>query len=410
MEVVVVIMVQLLGLILSVLVSRISALEGVDFEEVDHYRDWQGGSGRQSVGQCGQGMTCTDISSCLLVKHLLDRSCLASDRLQQMICGVHNTDLLVCCPRGAFQSPFDDQTYPGFVPGGVYVPTTPSPPRRDQFTCGQPAVRTKIRGLGSHPWVARVGFLNVLPAAVSGSKAGQMNYPCAGSIISRTAILTAAHCALAKSDDHELYSVRIGEYDGEGEIDCTVEFCGPEVQDILIKKVTVHPLFVAKNFTNDVAILKLDTPMNFTVTAQPICLLQNPQLQLIGRQGQLVGWGKTPGQETTPTRQQLIELPVLPMSTCQKVYSPVIPVSNQQQLCVGGEEGKDACSGFGGAPLVMLDHVQRTRYFQVGSNEGLRAERRPCLLVLFTVPFDCGTFVFSVTICYMLAICDVPAR
>nr|CAD7266053.1 unnamed protein product [Timema shepardi] len=236
-----------------------------------------------------------------------------------------------------------------------------------------------------------------------------------------------------------LYSVRLGEYDGEGEIDCTVEFCGPEVQDILISKVTVHPLFVAKNFSNDVAILKLDAPMNFTVTAQPICLLQNPQVQLIGRQGQLVGWGKTPGQEsaftcqlvpstsfllllceviyqlhssvpcppstltsiTTPTRQQLIDLPVLPMSTCQKVYSPVIPVSNQQQLCVGGEEGKDACSGFGGAPLVMLDHVQRTRYYQVGSNRpdnGLGAER----------PVVC--FLLSPFVTHCAAICDVPDR
>lgn len=54
----------------------------------------------------------------------------------------------------------------------------------------------------------------------------------------------------------------------------------------------------------------------------------------------------------------------MPLDLCSKVYGGVAPVT-QNQICVGGEAGKDACSGFGGAPLILLDHYTRRRYYQV---------------------------------------------
>jgi secreted trypsin-like serine protease len=66
----------------------------------------------------------------------------------------------------------------------------------------------------------------------------------------------------------------------------------------------------------------------------------------------------------TPSREQLLELPIVPLDQCTKVYSQVIPVT-QNQICVGGEARKDACSGFGGAPLILLDHYTRSTYYQV---------------------------------------------
>lgn len=64
-----------------------------------------------------------------------------------------------------------------------------------------------------------------------------------------------------------------------------------------------------------------------------------------------------------PGQQQQLDLPVLPLETCAQVYERVVPVTSDM-LCVGGEEGHDACSGFGGAPLVTLD-ATGTRYYQV---------------------------------------------
>ena len=69
-----------------------------------------------------------------------------------------------------------------------------------------------------------------------------------------------------------------------------------------------------------------------------------------------------------PSRQQQLELPIVALETCSKIYGRVIPITTNQ-LCAGGEAKKDACSGFGGAPLVVLDHVMRDRYYQVKKNK-----------------------------------------
>lgn len=68
--------------------------------------------------------------------------------------------------------------------------------------------------------------------------------------------------------------------------------------------------------------------------------------------------------QVVPSRQQQLELPIVALETCSKIYGRVIPITTNQ-LCVGGEAKKDACSGFGGAPLVLLDHVLKDRYYQV---------------------------------------------
>ncbi|XP_063229254.1 phenoloxidase-activating factor 3-like [Bacillus rossius redtenbacheri] len=351
------------SLVLSVLAVGCCALVSED-PALDLASSYYYTQDRPSDMGCPAGMSCTELTSCRLVYHLMERSCLNTHRLQSMRCGFVGREPMVCCPRGAFDSPFEGPQLgpPPGVSGAEPAATTQRPPRQPAATCGQPAVRARSRGLGSHPWVARVGFVRTRS---SPSRAGQIDYPCCGSIISRTTILTAAHCAMANSSSSKLYSVRVGEYDGSADLDCTVEYCGPPVQDVRIKRVVLHPGFAAKSFSDDVALLVLRSPINYTITAQPICLLQNPKVPLVGRRATLVGWGKTPGQKSTPERQQLQELPVVPADSCKKLYNALVPISSRQ-LCVGGEEGKDACSGFGGAPLLLLDHIERKKYYQVG--------------------------------------------
>lgn len=59
-------------------------------------------------------------------------------------------------------------------------------------------------------------------------------------------------------------SVRVGEYDGKGDPDCTKTFCAHPVQDIAVSHVIVHPGFERKIFKHDVALLVLKIPMNFS--------------------------------------------------------------------------------------------------------------------------------------------------
>lgn len=59
-----------------------------------------------------------------------------------------------------------------------------------------------------------------------------------------------------------------------------------------------------------------------------------------------------------------MDVPLVPLENCERIFGESVPV-NEGQLCAGGEEGKDACSGFGGAPLLL---VRDGRHVQVKLN------------------------------------------
>ncbi|XP_049841611.1 chymotrypsin-like protease CTRL-1 [Schistocerca gregaria] len=310
------------------------------------------GSCPMDLGSGKSHPKCVPLSSCQLISDLMDRSCLAPGKLSELVCGYRGMEPLVCCPAAGLDT--------GLPPSPTRPPQdSPVVTKPTGFSgkCGQPIVRSSPGGLGSQPWVARVGFVNV--------QTGGQIYPCSGSIISPNTILTAAHCALAQREGFKLATVRVGEYDSRGDPDCTPQMCAFPVQDIPINHVVVHPGFQRINYKHDIALLVLKSSMNYSLAAQPICILQNGDVPLQGRRGRLIGWGKLPGQTGTPARQQQLELPIVALDQCRQIYSSKLPVTNDQ-LCVGGEQGRDACSGFGGAPLVLLDGATRTRYYQVG--------------------------------------------
>lgn len=75
-------------------------------------------------------------------------------RLGELTCGYRGNEILVCCPQGGFESPF---TYHHSSSQG-------SSPSGKKTVCGQPLFNS-IRqggtgGLGSHPWVARIGYIS----------------------------------------------------------------------------------------------------------------------------------------------------------------------------------------------------------------------------------------------------------
>lgn len=63
----------------------------------------------------------------------------------------------------------------------------------------------------------------------------------------------------------------------------------------------------------------------------------------------------------SPYQQQHLFLPIVSLRQCDKIYGKTLPVS-EDQVCAGGDRGQDACSGFGGAPL-LVKHSET--YYQV---------------------------------------------
>ncbi|KAJ8944844.1 hypothetical protein NQ318_012991 [Aromia moschata] len=145
-------------------------------------------------------------------------------------------------------------------------------------------------------------------------------------------------------------TVRVGEWMTNTAIDCGTEFCGLPVQDTAISHVVVHPEYQKQTYKHNIALLVLRSKINYTVTAQPICLPES--WSVTNNNGVLVGWGKTAGQTTTPPQQQVLNLPIISIQECIRVYGKTLPIS-EEQVCAGGQPGNDACSGFGGAPLLV---------------------------------------------------------
>ncbi|KRT82166.1 Trypsin, partial [Oryctes borbonicus] len=156
------------------------------------------------------------------------------------------------------------------------------------------------------------------------------------------------------------FTVKAGEWLTNSDIDCGEEFCGLPARDLQISHVIVHPNYQKETYRNNIALLVLRDSINYTVTAQPICLPET--WSLLPNNAVLVGWGKAAGQIESSPQQQAIRVPIVNLQQCAKVYGNTLPI-NEEQLCAGGEAGRDACSGFGGAPLLIK---QATTYYQVG--------------------------------------------
>lgn len=71
-------------------------------------------------------------------------------------------------------------------------------------------------------------------------------------------------------------------------------YCSPPVQDFYIEDIKIHPHYNASNYNNDIALIRLATPANFSnPNVQPICLPIDEEIDLNGKYGIISGWGVT---------------------------------------------------------------------------------------------------------------------
>lgn len=189
-------------------------------------------------------------------------------------------------------------------------------------------------------------------------------YQCGGSLIHPSVVLTTAHCVAYVEPD--ILKVRAGEWDTEN-----MDEKWPH-QDRDVREISVHRQYNRQVLYNDVALMFLDSPVRFGQSVDSICLPPQNFQFVHGERCFVSGWGKDDygKQGKFPRILKKVELPIVSRSVCQSLLQKTILGRyfnlHRSFICAGGEEGKDACNGDGGSPLVCEIPGFTNRYYQAG--------------------------------------------
>ncbi|XP_069703520.1 chymotrypsin-like protease CTRL-1 isoform X2 [Periplaneta americana] len=190
-------------------------------------------------------------------------------------------------------------------------------------------------GFGSFPWQAYI--------RIGSSR-------CGGSLVNRYHVVTAGHC-VARASARQV-QVTLGDY----VINSAVEPL--PAYTFGVREIRVHPYFKftpqADRF--DVAVLRLDRPVQYMPHIAPICLPEKNE-DFLGQYGWAAGWGALQaGSRLRPKTLQAVDVPVIDNRLCERWHKSngINVVIYEEMMCAGYRGGgKDSCQGDSGGPLMM---------------------------------------------------------
>jgi len=167
---------------------------------------------------------------------------------------------------------------------------------------------------------------------------------CGGSIIDERTVVTAAHCIEGVSasslqvvaGDHRLKSSE-----------------GTE-QTVSVSRIISHRSYNSNTFSNDIAILKLATPLKFDGKNVAAVCLPTAHQEHTGY-CTVTGWGALRENGGMPAILQEVAVPVVTDNQCRQTYGYTRIVDSM--MCAGYSHGtKDACQGDSGGPFVCEEN------------------------------------------------------
>ncbi|XP_011647067.1 venom serine protease Bi-VSP-like [Pogonomyrmex barbatus] len=318
-----------------------------------------------SQDQCqnpeGQPGICINIKSCTVLLNLLktkSQDPVVGNFLRASLCGFIGNDPLVCCPSdtdaGGTNGLEDNRDNRKEITNTPYGPLLPpycgfSNVTLRRIVGGDPAP------LGAWPWITALGYRNSKNPNVP-------RWLCGGVLISSRHVLTAGHCVYGRSD---LYKVRISD------LDLNSDYDGAEPFEDFIERMTVHPEYNPKSYTNDVAVLKTTQEIPFTYLRHPICLPVddfNRNKNVENTYPFVAGWGSVYFHGPTSTRLLQTQIPVTTQQECKNAFRNFrTTVIDNRVLCAGfANGGKDACQGDSGGPLMSINPRNQHTFYVIG--------------------------------------------
>ncbi|XP_053608775.1 brachyurin-like [Plodia interpunctella] len=167
---------------------------------------------------------------------------------------------------------------------------------------------------------------------------------CGSSVLSASRLVTAAHCWFDGTRQASHYTVVFGS-----------QFLFYGGTRVVTSTVVMHPQWTPSTLHNDIAIIYLPTPVQFTANIQPIFLPTWDMLndQFAGQWAITAGYGITSDQESSISLDASIRhvsLQVISVAQCQRVYGIYAQAST---ICTNGAGGVGICGGDSGGPLLV---------------------------------------------------------
>ncbi|XP_076268370.1 chymotrypsinogen A-like [Rhynchophorus ferrugineus] len=180
-------------------------------------------------------------------------------------------------------------------------------------------------------------------------------YAGGGVLLDQYHVLTAAHKVSNLTDKPAPVNIRVS-------LGLYSTTSTQNVQTIRVGQVWQHGGYNSRFLTNDVALLRLSTPVNFNANVRPICLPQAGANYVPTSSNCLVsGWGQTSftlDDAPTQTLKQAY-VPIVTNDECTRSYTQLLGATNTAsylqfpgELCAGGQASIDACTQDGGSPLI----------------------------------------------------------